>query len=210
MCAASSRPSTSLWPLPARRKVLQTSNWRRRSRREKAMASLQQGPTGQCVRWTWKHTRTSPNTSAPPEGWASACSPMTSPWWFFHSVNEKKRRKETGQYLLFSLFPLSCVKSPSFTLSPSHGPHIRGCYPTPPPLIVTSCAVPTRNPRTEVVEMEKRVWPFPKMSAWLDGHASTSKHLHLLWLPYPTSHGVVLSCSRCQGFNNQVYSWTRH
>lgn len=29
---------------------------------------------------------------------------MTSPWWFFHSVNEKKKKKETGKYVLFLSF----------------------------------------------------------------------------------------------------------
>lgn len=83
---------------------------------------------------------------------------MTSPWWFLHSVNEKKKKsKETGQYVLFLFFfPLSCIKSPSLTPSPSHSP-------TPHPWLllktssqmVTSYPVPTRDLRSEVSERRK-------------------------------------------------------
>lgn len=62
----------------------------------------------------------------------------------------KTKKQKTGQYVLFFLFFLSCVKSPSYTLSPSHDPN-------PHPWLLpktssqdTSCLAPMYDLRTEV------------------------------------------------------------
>lgn len=164
------------------RRSCKPSIWRRgSSRREKATASPATGSDWTMYEWAWKQMRTSPNTSAPPKGWACACSPMSSLWWFFPSVNEKtKQNKKQGSMCFFFFFP---QLSPSFTVSPSHSsPHIHGCFSGPPPKMVTSYLVPRCDLRTKV-QRSRKVWPCPKMSARPDRHASTYWLLHLLWLP---------------------------
>lgn len=95
-----------------------------------------------------RHSRTTP------EGWARACSPMTSPWWSLHSVTENQ---VTGQRVLFFFFSAIFKPPVSFFLilqSPIHPrflprtssqedlecPHVCG-------------------PRTAVLDTEQRVWP---------------------------------------------------
>lgn len=67
---------------------------------------------------------------------------------------------------LLLFFPLSCVKSPSFTLSASHSPTPRLCLlPKTSSQMVTSYPMPTCDLKAEVSEMRKRVWPWPEKSA---------------------------------------------
>lgn len=208
MCAASSHPSTSPWPPPARQKVLKPSDWRRRSsRRERATASPAPGSDWTAHEMDQEAYKNLPKYTDPPEGWACACSPVTSPWWFCPRINENT--KHGAVCALFSSFVPSAVFRAlvlPFLHIPSP-PHICGCFPRPPPKVGTSHVVPTCDLKAEVSAGE-RAWPPPEISAQWDGRASTHRLLHLLWLPPPIFPGGI-SCPGRQGFYHREYSWTR-
>lgn len=210
MCVASSHPSTSPWPLPARRKVLQTLDLEEKKQQERE--SHGQPATGSD--WTAPGISLEASKNLPPhtrtsQGWACACSPVTSPWWFSIASMKKNEKKQGSMCFFFSFF-LSRVKSPSLTPSPSHSP-----TPRPWLLLKTSSQMVTSYPgppcdlRSEVSEKEERAWLYPRYQpdltgvSPLPGFFTSSDSLPAI---FP---GGISSYSGCRGFYHQQYLWTR-
>lgn len=93
-------------------------------------------------------------------------------------------------FLLF--FPSAVLRSLVLPFLHLMVPYICGCFPRPPPQMETSNPMPTCHPRTEVLEMEKRVWWCPKMSAWPCFHFLASSPPLAPSLHFPRWHLLLL------------------
>lgn len=159
------------------------------------MVSLQQGPTGMCVGWTWKQIRTSPNTSAPLPGPGLVHALPRHLHGGFHCVNEKQteKKKQQGSVCFLFVFPSTVFQNSSvcpFSI-PSSPPSVVASQDLPSKLVTSFSAPPGLK------SWRLRVWPHQRCVAWSDGGAVGSWLLQLLWLRSLQFPGGTSSYSRC-------------
>lgn len=108
MCAASSPQVISLWPPPARWKILQTFSLEQQEQQQQERDHGGQ-PTAGPADSVWdrpgRKRKPPQHIYTAPTSWAPACSPMISPWWVLHSVNEKTTTKTQGSVCFLLFFP---------------------------------------------------------------------------------------------------------